>query len=42
MNLLALSFVHPALLGGFALASLPIVIHILNRRRARVVEWGAM
>ncbi len=29
------------LIGGAAMAA-PIIIHILNRRRARVVDWGAM
>src|SRR6185295_15670525 len=27
---------------GAALASIPIIIHILNRRRFRTVEWAAM
>ena len=29
-------------LAGLALAAVPIVIHLLNRRRYRVVEWAAM
>ena len=36
------SFLHAALLAGLVAASLPIIIHILNRRKARIVEWGAM
>ncbi len=42
MILLAIGFVHPALLGGLALASLPVLIHILNRRRFKTMEWAAM
>jgi hypothetical protein len=38
-----LPFIHPILfwlgLGG---VSIPIVIHILNRRRFKIVEWAAM
>jgi len=39
---LALGFVHTAMLGGLALASLPIIIHLLNRRRFRRMDWAAM
>lgn len=35
-------FLHPALLWGAALAAVPILIHILNRRRHRRLPWGAM
>lgn len=36
-------FIHPALfLGGAAAASVPVVIHLLNRRRFRVMDWAAM
>jgi len=40
---IAMSFVSPifALLGLFAIA-VPIVIHLLNRRRYKTVEWAAM
>ncbi len=38
----ALSFTNPALLGGMALASIPIIIHILNRRRFKTMDWAAM
>ena len=41
-NLLGFTFTHPALLGGLALASLPIIIHLLNRRRFKMLEWAAM
>jgi hypothetical protein len=35
-------YLHPALLWGLALAAVPLVIHLLNRRRHRPLEWGAM
>lgn len=35
-------FLHPALLWGTALATVPILIHLLNRRRHRRLPWGAM
>ena len=37
-----LSFLHPMLLWGMLAASLPIIIHLINRRRARKVEFGAV
>ena len=40
--MIAISFIHPAMLGGLALASLPIIIHLLNRRRFKTLEWAAM
>ncbi|MHC4408946.1 MAG: BatA domain-containing protein, partial [Planctomycetota bacterium] len=40
--MIALSFTNPFLLGGMALASLPIIIHLLNRRRFKQMEWAAM
>ncbi|MDP6424269.1 MAG: BatA domain-containing protein, partial [Planctomycetota bacterium] len=40
--MLALSFVNLGLLGGIGLASIPLIIHILNRRRYKVVQWAAM
>ncbi|NQT86806.1 BatA domain-containing protein [bacterium] len=36
------TFVHPWALWGMALASAPIIIHLLNRRRFKVMEWAAM
>ncbi|AGA26203.1 BatA domain-containing protein [Singulisphaera acidiphila] len=39
---LALSFANPALLWGLVAASLPIIIHLLNRRKFREVQWAAM
>lgn len=35
-------FLHPFLLWGAALAAVPLLIHILNRRRHRPMSWGAM
>src|SRR5438067_9975239 len=41
--ILAASFVTPWFFGaGLALASIPIIIHILNRRRFKTVTWAAM
>src|SRR3954454_19368199 len=39
---LALNFANPALLWGAAAASLPIIIHLLNRRKFREMQWAAM
>lgn len=40
---LALGFITPAFMwAGLALVSIPILIHILNRQRFRVVDWAAM
>lgn len=35
-------FIHPALALGALLAAVPLLIHLLNRRRHRPLEWGAM
>ncbi len=35
-------FVNPALAAGVALASVPLVIHLLNRQRHRPMAWAAM
>ena len=37
-----MNFINPALLLGFGAVSIPIIIHLLNRRRFRVVRWAAM
>lgn len=37
-----MTFWNVAILGGLALAAVPVIIHILNRRKARVIDWGAM
>lgn len=36
-----LTFLYPYLLGGAALASLPVIIHLIGRRRAPVVQFAA-
>lgn len=41
MNWIA-GFVHPALLAGLGLASVPVIIHLLNRRRHKPMPWAAM
>lgn len=40
--MLAVGFVSPALLGALALVALPVLIHLLSRRRFELIEWGAM
>jgi hypothetical protein len=37
-----LPFLAPLMLIGLAGVSIPIIIHLLNRRRYEVVDWGAM
>jgi len=37
-----MTFLEPLMLIGLAAVSVPILIHLLNRRKARVVDWGAM
>ncbi len=37
-----IQFLNPALLWGLAAASVPIIIHLLNRRRFRRQRWAAM
>jgi len=37
-----MTFLNVILLGGLAAASIPLIIHLLNRNRFRVVKWGAM
>jgi hypothetical protein len=39
---LAFNFANPALLGGLAAAAVPIIIHLLNRRKFREMRWAAM
>jgi hypothetical protein len=36
------SFLFPALLGGLAAVSIPVAIHLLNKFRVKIVDWGAM
>ncbi len=42
MNILAFGFTSPLILWGLALAALPIIIHLLHKRRYRETEWAAM
>src|SRR4051812_40965014 len=43
IHMLAVGFVTPAFaLAGLLVAGIPIVIHWLNRRRFKVVDWAAM
>lgn len=37
-----MSFLNGAILIGMLAALLPVIIHLLNRRKARVIDWGAM
>ncbi len=37
-----MSFIHQALLYGLAGIAIPIILHLLNRRSAKQIEWGAM
>src|SRR5438874_4069573 len=37
-----MSFLIPSLLGFLALSSVPIIIHLLNRRRFMRVDWAPM
>src|SRR2546426_8553264 len=42
-SILAAGFVTPWFFAaGLLLASVPIIIHILNRRRFKIVNWAAM
>ncbi len=40
--LYALGFVNGAMLAGLAAASIPIILHLLNRRKFRERSWAAM
>src|SRR3954447_2660095 len=41
--ILAIGFITPAFaVAGAALVALPILIHILNRRRFKRIDWAAM
>ncbi len=37
-----MTFLNAILLGGLVAGAIPIIIHILNKRRYKVVKWGAM
>lgn len=36
-----LSFLNPAFLGAFALAALPLLFHLIRKRRVQTVPWAA-
>ena len=40
--MIGLAFFNPLLLWALPLAAVPIIIHILNRRRFQKVPWAAM
>ncbi len=35
-------FLNIALTAGLAAVSIPIILHLLNRRSSKIIEWGAM
>ncbi len=37
-----MTFLNPLLLWGALAASIPIIIHLLNRRRHKTIQWAAM
>ena len=37
-----MSFINIALLAGLAAVAIPIIIHLLSRKAAKVIDWGAM
>ena len=37
-----MTFLNTALLSGLALVGIPILIHLLHRRRVKIIRWGAM
>src|SRR5436189_4849474 len=37
-----MSFLNPIMLAGLAAVSVPIIIHLLNRRKFHKVVWAAM
>ncbi|MBN1422198.1 MAG: BatA domain-containing protein [Planctomycetes bacterium] len=36
------AFIHPGLLWGLGLVSVPIIIHLITRRRYKTIDWAAM
>ncbi|HYF51641.1 MAG TPA: VWA domain-containing protein [Planctomycetota bacterium] len=42
LSFLTSFFGNPALLGGAAAGSIPIIIHLLNRQRFKKIAWAAM
>lgn len=39
---MGVDFLNPAMLGGLAAIALPVLVHLISRRRFDIVEWGAM
>ena len=37
-----MNFLQPWILWGLPLIAIPLVIHLMHKRRHKVVEWGAM
>jgi hypothetical protein len=37
-----MSFLNPAFLGALALVGIPLLIHLLRRRKLKIVRWAAM
>jgi len=37
-----MTFLNWAMLAGLVAVAIPIIIHLLNRQRATIVDWGAM
>lgn len=37
-----IEFLNPFLLGGLAAVSVPVIIHLLHRRKIKLIDWGAM
>ncbi len=42
LNTFAISAVNPALLWGALAVASPIIIHLLSKRRFKIIEWAAM
>ena len=42
MSWFGLSAVHPLLLWGALAIAAPIIIHLLNKRKFRLIDWAAM
>ena len=40
--MLTFAFLNPLMLWTLPLLAVPIVIHLLNRRRFKIVPWAAM
>ena len=37
-----MSFLNPAFLGALALVGIPLLIHLIRRRKLKVIQWAAM